>query len=97
MHEKRQTPFIAVLVVLGLSLLFALIGDLALVANITNLFVFFTFALVNLSLLVLRYDSSFSKKKGFRCPGNIGNFSVVSLLGLLSSVLLFFFVIASFF
>lgn len=83
-HEKTRTPWIAIGATLAVSLLFALIGKIGLIANLTDIFLFLTFAAVNFSLIVLRYKLP-SARRPFRCPGNIGKLSVVALLGFLSS------------
>lgn len=91
-HEKTRTPYIAILSLMAASILFVLIGNLKFIANLTNLFLFFTFASVNLGLIVLRYKCRY-KKRGFVCPGNIGKFSVIALFGFLSSLFMFVYVI----
>ena len=86
-HYKTKTPWTAIIGLMMFSILFVFIGDLELVANITSLGVFLTFALVNLSLIWLRY-----KKPGltrpFKVPLNIGRFPVIPFLGLLSCLLM---------
>jgi APA family basic amino acid/polyamine antiporter len=63
------------------------VGDIEVVANMTSLGVFFTFALVNLSLIWLRYKEP-EFKRPFRVPLNIGRFPVISFSGLLSCLLM---------
>ena len=86
-HYKTKTPWTGIIGLMIFSILFVFIGDLELVANITSLGVFITFALVNLSLIWLRY-----KKPGltrpFKVPLNIGRFPVIPFLGLLSCLLM---------
>ena len=91
-HKRTRTPYVAIFIIMILTIIFALIGDIGFVANLTNLFVFATFATVNLSLIVLRYKCK-EKKGFFRCPVNVGKFPVISLLGLLSSLSMLGFVI----
>jgi basic amino acid/polyamine antiporter, APA family len=86
-HERTRTPLIAVYASTAVAILFVLIGDIAFVANLTNLLLFFTFGLVNLSLIILRYKTK-PKKGKFRCPVNIGRFPLISLLGMISSVVM---------
>jgi len=91
-HKRTRTPYVAIFAIMTLTIIFALIGDIGFVANLTNFFVFATFAAVNLSLIVLRYK--YKEKKGFfRCPINFGKFPIISLLGLLSSLAMIGFVI----
>jgi APA family basic amino acid/polyamine antiporter len=71
------------------SMLFVLLGDIKIVASITDLGVFSTFILVNASLILLRYVKP-KAKRPFKTPLNIGKFPVIGLLGLIScSTLLF--------
>jgi APA family basic amino acid/polyamine antiporter len=86
-HPKTKTPWIAISLMMIFSMIFIFIGDIELVANITSLGVFFTFALVNLSLIWLRYKKP-DQKRPFKVPINIGRFPIVSFLGLLSSIIM---------
>src|SRR3989338_7114230 len=95
-HERTRTPWVAILVIAGLTVIFSVIGDIEIVANLTNLFLFITFAAVNLSLIVLRYKCK-TKNKNFICPGNIGKFSVVALFGFLTSLGMIVFVLFNLF
>ncbi len=73
--------------VMVLSMFFVLLGDIELVAGITSFGVFITFALVNLSLIWLRYKKP-ELKRPFKAPINIGKFPVIAFLGLASCVLM---------
>jgi len=79
-----------------LTIAFVFIGDISVVANLTNLFLFITFGSVNLSLIILRYKCK-NVKRSFICPVNIGKFSIVALLGFLSSLGMIVFVLANLF
>ena len=92
-HPKTRTPWIAVIFFFFATSAFAFIGDIHTVANITNIFIFITFAMVNLSVIILRYK--FKKKRGFLIPGNIGKFSVLAAIGFASSLVMLGFVITS--
>ena len=91
-HERTRTPWVAVLLIMSLAIIFVLVGDIEVVANLTNLFLFITFASVNLSLIILRYKCK-GTKRNFRCPVNIGKFSVIAFLGLLTSLFMIVFVV----
>lgn len=93
-HEKTRTPYIAILVLMMVTILFALIGKIDTVAYITNASIFITFAMVNLSLIVLRYKKPDLKRK-FTVPLNIGKFPVLALFGFLSSLLLLYYSLQS--
>ncbi len=82
--KKRMTPYVAVFVTSLIALLFAFIGDINFVADLTTSLMFFTFALVNLSVVVLRYKLKTERK--FKIPLNIGRFPVLALLGIISSL-----------
>ena len=86
-HGRTRTPWLAVLCMMLFSLFFVFFGDIELVANMTSLGVFLTFAFVNLSLIWLRYKKP-ELKRPFKVPVNIGKFPVVPFLGLLSCLLM---------
>src|SRR3990167_3484801 len=73
-HERTRTPWVAILILMLLTIAFVFIGDISIVANLTNLFLFITFGSVNL-----------------------GNFSIVALLGFLSSLGMIVFVLTNLF
>ncbi|NNM02427.1 MAG: amino acid permease [Nitrosopumilus sp.] len=80
-HFKTKTPWIAVILILVISLIFTLIGDIVIVANITVFAIVITFAAVNLAVIVLRYTEPDIERK-FRVPINIGKFPILPLFGL---------------
>lgn len=84
-HSKTKTPWIAVVGVMITSIGFAFIGDIVLVANIVVFAVVITFAMVNLSVIVLRYVEP-DMERPFRAPLNIGKFPVLPFFGLISSI-----------
>ncbi|MDG6223104.1 MAG: amino acid permease [Candidatus Bathyarchaeota archaeon] len=86
-HQKTRTPWVAILCMMLFSSIFILLENIDLVANLTSLGVFFTFALVNLSVIVLRYKKP-NVKRPFKVPLKIGSFPVVPFLGLLSCLLM---------
>ena len=90
-HKKTRTPWVAIILLSLITMIFTLINDLEFIANLTNLFLFATFAMANLSMIILRYK--FKKKRGFYCPVIIGKFSVIAFLGFLTSVIMFGFVV----
>lgn len=88
-HEITRTPWVAVIVVMALSMVFVFLGDIALVASITSLGAFIAFAAVNLSLIWLRYTMP-KMRRAFRVPGNIGNYPVVAFLGVFFCLFMIF-------
>ncbi len=88
-YPKFQTPWLAVLLTGILSAAFVLVGKIEVVASITDFALFSTFAIVNLSLIVLRYHAP-NLKRSFKAPVNIGSFPVLAALGAASSVFMLF-------
>ena len=80
-HFRTKTPWIAVIVILIISMAFTLIGDIVIVANITVFAIVITFAAVNLAVIVLRYTEPDIERK-FKVPINIGKFPILPLFGL---------------
>jgi len=88
-HHKTHTPWIAVIVVMVISLVFVTLRELELVAKITSLTALMTFAVVNGSLIWLRYKHP-NANRPFKTPLNIGKLPLTALLGLLSCSILIF-------
>ncbi len=84
---RRRTPSIAILCMMTFTTLFVLLGDLALIASVTSLGAFVTFALVSFSLIYLRYRRP-SVARPFKVPLNIGRFPITPFLGLISCFLM---------
>ena len=85
--SKTGSPTLAVVLSLTLASLFALLENLGLVAEVTNLGTFITFVSVNLSAIWLRIKKP-DMDRPFKTPFSIGNVPLIPLLGLLSSTLL---------
>jgi len=81
--SRRGTPWIAILAVMILPCFVVLIGNIGLVAEITNLGTFIIFATVNLSVIWLRYGKP-DWKRPFKTPITIAKMPLIPLLGLLS-------------
>ena len=84
-HSKTKTPWIAIIVIMIISIGFSFIGDIVIVANITVFAVVITFAVINLVVIVLRYTEPDIERK-FKIPVNIGKFPILPLFGLGISV-----------
>jgi len=89
-HSKTRTPWVSILASFVISMTFVLIGDLKLVASITNFGAFVVFVLVNLSAIILRYRKP-NLEREFRMPLNIGKFPLLSFFGLLACLLMIFY------
>jgi APA family basic amino acid/polyamine antiporter len=72
-----------------ISLVFVTLRELELVAKITSLTALMTFAMVNGSLIWLRYKHP-NANRPFKTPLNIGKLPLTALLGLLSCSILIF-------
>jgi APA family basic amino acid/polyamine antiporter len=81
-HERTRTPWIAAIVVMVFSIVFLFFGKITVVANITSLSMFITFAAVNLSLIWLRYTMP-KMKRAFKVPLNVGKFPLLAFFGTL--------------
>ena len=80
-HFKTKTPWMAIIVIMTASIIFTMIGDIVIVANIAVFAIVITFAAVNLAVIVLRYTEPDIERK-FKVPINIGRFPILSLFGL---------------
>ncbi|MBL7160437.1 MAG: amino acid permease [Candidatus Aenigmarchaeota archaeon] len=87
-HPKRRTPHFAILLVMILSLIVVLAGDITLIANVTNFTIYITFIVINLSVIALRYKSPGKRK--FKVPLSIGRFPLLPLLGAITSGVMLF-------
>ena len=88
-HFKTKTPWLAVIIILIISIGFTLIGDVVIVANITVFAIVITFATVNLAVIVLRYTEPDLERK-FKVPINIGKFPILPLFGVGISIYMAF-------
>ncbi|MEM4326837.1 MAG: APC family permease [Candidatus Diapherotrites archaeon] len=79
-HEKTNTPYIAVLLTGLLSLLFIFLKELDKVALLSNYFIFTLFFLVNVSTIKMRISHPHLYRP-FKIPFNIGEIPIVSVLG----------------
>lgn len=88
-HITKGTPYIAIVLFTCLAILLLFVGDISFIAQTTSLGAFLAFALVNASLLFLRYRKP-NLERPFKTPLNIGKFPVLAFLGLLSSIFMLF-------
>ncbi len=84
---KRKAPLAALVLILLLMLGFALIGNIEIIARIATVFIFITFIVVNLSVIVLRIRQK-EILRPYRIPLNIKNIPLVSVLGILTTLVL---------
>ena len=88
--KKNRTPWVAIVITLGASSVMALLKNIEFIANLSNIFIFLTFAIINMSLIVLRYKKPNAKRK-FMVPGNIGKFPVLIFLGVIASLFMLYY------
>ncbi len=88
-HSKTKTPWIAVIGIFVASVAFSFIGDIVIVANIAVFAIVVTFAMVNLSVILLRYEQP-EVERPFRVPVNIGKFPILPLFGLGATIYMAF-------
>jgi len=88
-HKKFRTPYIAILAVMIFSILFTFIKDIGFIAELTNFTLFITFAIINISVITLRFKMP-KTKRTFRIPFNIKNVPVLAIIGLISCIFLLF-------
>jgi basic amino acid/polyamine antiporter, APA family len=79
-HSTTHTPWIAVIGILVTGVSFSFIGDIVVVARIVVFAVVITFAMINISVILLRYVEP-DLQRPFRVPGNIGKFPIPPLVG----------------
>ena len=86
--KRTNTPIKAIIITSLIALAFLFFRRIDVIANLTNISTFITFAFVNLSLMILRFRVDPGKFK-FRVKFlSIGRFSVMALLGFLTSLLM---------
>jgi APA family basic amino acid/polyamine antiporter len=85
-HRQRKTPWLAVIVIGFLSIVFMFTGDITTIANISVFTIIMVFILVNLSLIWLRYKESDSERP-FKSPLNVKKFPVLAALGIITPIL----------
>lgn len=85
--EKSKTPVSALILILIVMAAFTLIGNIETIARIANIFIFITFIVVNLSVIVLRVKDK-EAKRPFRIPFNINHLPVIPMLGMLFTLIL---------
>ncbi|HIJ99077.1 TPA: amino acid permease [archaeon] len=83
-HAIHRTPYFAVFLVMLISVLFALVGKIEVVADLTNFVAFITFIVINASVILLR--QKFPKtNRHFHTPGRIGKIPILPVLGIIFS------------
>ncbi|HPE63744.1 MAG TPA: amino acid permease [Methanothrix sp.] len=86
-HPERRTPWVAILVVMLLSMGFVFSGDIAFVASANDFILFATFVVINASLIYLRRIDP-DRPRPFRVPLTIGRVPVLPILGIFTCIFL---------
>ena len=84
---KKDTPRLAIVVTMLISITFLFLGEIELVAALTSFGAFITFAFVNISLIYIRFRRP-ELERPFRAPFNVGRFPITGFLGLVSCLFL---------
>ncbi|MFP4458767.1 MAG: APC family permease [Candidatus Zixiibacteriota bacterium] len=90
-NKKSRTPILSTILIIILVILFALIGNLKVVASISNFFIFSVFMAVNISLIYWRYRNPNAEKSEFYLPLNIKNIPLTAILATISLLVLMIF------
>ncbi len=86
-HPKTHTPHIAVLLVMLMTIAFALIEDISFVAGATDFLLFAIFIIINSAVIALRIKQP-EINRPFRIPLSIKNIPLTAILGILTSIAL---------
>ncbi|HLD85409.1 MAG TPA: amino acid permease, partial [archaeon] len=86
-HKKRRTPWAAIAAISLLAIIFSVAFNMEVIAGVTDFLIFVTFAVINVSVIALRYKMP-KAKRVFRSPFNIGKFPILPFLGFVTSILL---------
>ncbi len=85
--RRSRVPVYAILVAAVLSAAFAMIGDIALIAGVTDAAIYLVFLATNGTLIVLRFKLP-SAERPFRSPLAIGRVPLLAVLGIASTLLM---------
>jgi basic amino acid/polyamine antiporter, APA family len=82
---STRAPWAAILAIMVLTMAFVFMGDIELVASVTNFTLFVTFLVINAALIVLRYRSP-NIVRPFKVPGALGMIPILPLIGLVFNI-----------
>ncbi|MEW6589054.1 MAG: amino acid permease [Thermoproteota archaeon] len=85
-HQKRKTPWLAVIIIGALSCVFIFAGEISTVANISVFAIIMVFILVNFSLIWLRFKEP-DTERPFKVPLNVKWFPILPALGIITPIL----------
>ena len=84
LHKKRKTPYMCILVITLISIIFIFYGEIKSIALLVDFSAFFVFMMINLSTMILRFTNPNTKRQ-FKIPLNIGRLPLLPTLGFLIS------------
>ena len=80
LSRHSQVPVVAILIVAAGAIVFASVGDLTLIASVTNFAVYVVFLAVNAAVIMLRRSAP-DVPRPFRSPGSIRGVPVLAVAG----------------
>jgi len=83
--KKLLSPSFAILAIVICSIAILFLGDLKLIANLTNFTVFTVFIMINATLIFFRIKDPNKDKEAFRVPGSIKGVPIFPVLGIITS------------
>lgn len=92
---RNGTPYNAILITCIAAIAALFMGDIEVIAMITNLGTFAVYFFVNLSLITLRYTEP-KLKRPFMAPINIGRFPLLAFFGAISCLAMIYFILLYF-
>ena len=87
-NEKTGTPIYAIIFITTGVIAFAAIGNLKIVASLSNYFVFLVFLAVNIALIRLRFMNKGAAEASFKVPGTIGKVPVLTVIAIVGLLIL---------
>ncbi|MBU1446346.1 amino acid permease [Patescibacteria group bacterium] len=88
-HKITRTPYYALIAVMFFSILFCLLDDIGIIAELTNFTLFVTFAAINLAIIVLRFKMP-KIHRPFKVPFSIGRLPILPVFGVFSCIFFIF-------
>lgn len=92
---SNGTPYNAILIICVAAISALFMGDIEVIAMITNLGTFAVYFFVNMSLIKLRYTEP-KLDRSFRAPLNIGRFPILAFFGAISCLAMIYFILLYF-
>ncbi|MEM1328055.1 MAG: APC family permease [Bacteroidota bacterium] len=86
--ESTGTPVFSIICITALTITFGLIGNLKVVASISNMLIFSVFLTVNIAMLRYRKTHEKSGDAPFRIPLNVNNIPIPTVLAIIGLLIL---------